>query len=283
MKIAVLSDIHANYRALEAVADQVERWQPDQVLVAGDIVNRGPRSACCWQFVQEKQQLAGWQVIRGNHENYVISRAEIAEPETDPLYAMLQPIYFAYRQLDGRIPSLAALPEQIDLALAGAGKFRLVHASMLGDRIGIYPETSAAEMERLIAPAPAVLAVGHTHRALTRRLKQSLVVNVGSVGLPFDGDQRASYAQITWDGERWQAEIARVAYDLEAAEKDYDLFGFRQGGGPLVELILLELKTALSQLYLWVEKYNQAVQRGEISVEAATRQFLEAPVTKPYW
>ena len=56
MKIAVLADIHANYRALETTIDHVERWKPDHVFVAGDIVNRGPRSLCCLQRIEEKHK-----------------------------------------------------------------------------------------------------------------------------------------------------------------------------------------------------------------------------------
>ena len=54
MKIAVLADIHANYRALETVVQHVENWRPDSVLVAGDIVNRGPRSFCCLEYIEKR-------------------------------------------------------------------------------------------------------------------------------------------------------------------------------------------------------------------------------------
>ena len=60
MKIAVLTDIHGNFPALEAVTEQVERWQPDVVFVAGDIVNRGPRSHDCLRFLQQKKQTEAW-------------------------------------------------------------------------------------------------------------------------------------------------------------------------------------------------------------------------------
>src|SRR3954453_10767982 len=78
-KLAVLSDIHGNFAALQAVADHIERWQPDAVVVAGDIVNRGPRSRDCLRFVLARAAEgipanvgASWQIIRGNHEEYVL-------------------------------------------------------------------------------------------------------------------------------------------------------------------------------------------------------------------
>ena len=92
MKIAVLTDIHANYRALETVIDHVERWNPDLVFVAGDIVNRGPRSECCKHKVEEKRINDGWKVIRGNHEDYVIERDDPDDPKSGVLFDMYQPV-----------------------------------------------------------------------------------------------------------------------------------------------------------------------------------------------
>jgi len=283
MKIAALADIHANFRALETVIDHLERWEPDAVLVAGDIVNRGPRSLRCLEQIEEKRQTAGWQVIRGNHEDYVIERGHPNDPKSGPFYEMIRPIHFTYNQLHGDVSTLEALPQQISLDYGSAGEVRVLHASVLGNRDGIYPETNDRQLEKKIAPAPAVFITGHTHRPLVRQLGGTLVVNVGSVGLPFDGDTRAGYAQIVWQNEKWQAEIIRLEYDLQAAEQDFYTSGFMEQGGPLTELILIEMQTGMGQLYQWVEKYSQLIKQGKISIEQATHEFLENPITEPYW
>ena len=70
MKIAVLSDIHGNLPALEAVTEHLEKWSPDIVILNGDIVNRGPLSKECLDFVLQKP----WHIIKGNHEEFVIGR-----------------------------------------------------------------------------------------------------------------------------------------------------------------------------------------------------------------
>ena len=66
MRIAVLADIHSNLRALEAVADDIERWNPDVVVVAGDIINRGPMPVECLRFVQCKQREKGVTLLASN-------------------------------------------------------------------------------------------------------------------------------------------------------------------------------------------------------------------------
>lgn len=283
MKIAVLADIHANYRAFETAIDHVEHWAPDYVLVAGDIVNRGPRSWCCLKLIEEKRQNEGWQVIRGNHEDYVLQREHPDAPKSGPQFEMFKPVHFAHQQLNGSTGLLRSLPEKLSLDLESAGEVRMLHGSMLGNRDGIYPENTDAELKRKISPPPAVFITGHTHRSLVTHLNGTLIVNAGSVGLPFDGDTRPAYAQITYRNGKWAAEIIRLTYDIQAAEKDFFDFGFVDGGGPLVDLILVELRTGMGQLYQWVVKYNDPIKNGEITVEAAAKEFLQNPITEPYW
>ena len=92
---------------------------------------------------------------------------------------------------------------------------------MSTNRVGIYPETPDRDLESKIAPPRPLLVVGHTHFALVRRLNSTLVVNAGSAGLPFDGDTRPAYAQLTWQSDGWKARITRVDYDLAQAERDF--------------------------------------------------------------
>jgi putative phosphoesterase len=282
MKLAVLSDIHANYIALEAVTDHIERWGPDFVVVAGDMVNRGPRSGDCLQFLLEKQKTAGWEILRGNHEDYVIFCAE-ADNLTPAHYSLFQPVFFAIDQLDRNVSVLKNLPETITKNHPDYGQVRVVHASMKNNRDGVYPETPDRSLRKKIAPAPAVFVTGHTHRPLTRTLNGTLVINSGSAGLPFDEDVRPSYAQITWRKGQWQAEIVRVKYDIIQAEKDYATSGYLENAGPISQLVRLELKSGLGQLYQWTSEYNDPILKGETTVEAAVKDFLQSPITKPYW
>jgi len=270
MKIAILADVHANFVALQTVAAHVERWQPDAVVVAGDIVNRGPRPRECLEFVLQKQQTAGWLAVKGNHEDYVISCA----PSNGTQSEIWRIADWTYEQLNGDVAALQALPFQVDLPLPGGSELRVVHASMLGNRNGIYRHTTDEHLRQKIAPPPAVFCAGHTHIPLRRTIDQTLVVNAGSVGLPFDGDQRAGYAQIELGRSRRSARIVRLKYDYCRAEQDFYATGFWPGGGPLAKLVLDELRTAQSRLYQWTAEYQQATIAGEISLEAAVNNFL---------
>ena len=283
MKIAVLTDIHANFVALQAVNAHIEGWEPDHVVMAGDLVNRGPRPTECLKFVQEKIRTSGWRWVRGNHEDYVISQSRQKAPHCGPHFEVHKASYWTYQQLGCDVTALESMPFQQSLRDPAGDEVRIVHASMRGLRDGIYPETSDSALATKISAnsagpqedPPAVFCVGHTHRPLVRRLNSTLVVNAGSAGLPFDGDTRPTYAQLTFQKGEWQAEIVRVDYDLRAAERDFYTSGYLPDAGPLVDLVLVELREARSQLYNWSIRYQDRAWRGEISMEDSVREFRE--------
>lgn len=198
MKLAVISDIHGNLPALQTVTAHLDRWQPDQVIVNGDVVNRGPLSDACWQFVEERRQADGWLVLRGNHEEFVTAWQTRPTPAGDPEPGLYLDSYWVYQQLNGSIPQLTGLPNCHTIPSPDSQELRLTHASMRHNRDGILQQAPAAELRAQIAPAPSVFVTAHTHRPFIRTIDQTQVINVGSVGAPFDGDLRASYAQLTW-------------------------------------------------------------------------------------
>jgi putative phosphoesterase len=276
MKLAILADIHANLTALRTVTAHIEAWRPDTVIVAGDVVNRGPRPLECLQLVQEKQHTAGWLVVRGNHEDYVLKQTKPDAPRRGPQFEIHRHSFWTYQQLNGNALALAVMPLQQRLSAPDGGEVRVTHGSMLGNRDGIYPETADADLRQKIEPAATLFCVGHTHRPLVRFIDETLVVNVGSAGLPFDGDPHPSYAQLEWRRGRWQAKIMRLNYDRQQAERDFFETGFMEGSGPLAYLILNELRTAQSRLFQWTELYQPLVLAGEMTMEESVREFLTA-------
>lgn len=276
MKLAVLADIHANLVALETVTAHLEAWQPDVVVVAGDVVNRGPRPLECWQLVQNRQHSAGWLLVRGNHEDYVLSQTRPNAPRQGPRFEIQRHTYWTCQQLNGNVAKLASMPAQQSLLAPDGGKILVMHGSRRGSRDGIYPETTAADLRCKIEPSASLFCVGHTHRPLIRRIDNTLVVNVGSAGLPFDGDPRPGYAQLEWQHGDWQARIIRLDYDRAKAERDFFETGCLEQSGPMARLILDELRTAQSRLFQWTEQYQSSVLAGQMSMAEATQEFLVA-------
>lgn len=284
MKIAVISDIHGNLPALRTVTRDVESWGPDQVIVAGDIINRGPLSLDCLRFVQEKRHRWGWRVIKGNHEDFVLARGRPNAPASGPSFELVRFAEWAFQQVNvnGYLETLRGLPDKIVHLAPDGSEFRVVHASMRNNRDGIYPKSSDEELWKQIAPVPAVFVTAHTHRPMIRRFNDTLVVNVGSVGAPFDGDRRASYGRFQWTRAGWEAEIVRLPYNQEQTERDYVESGFLREGGPLAQLMLVELRRAGGLIYRWAKRYQDAVLAEEISIEASVRELLQDEDLRPF-
>lgn len=275
MKLVVLADVHGNLPALEAITADLEAWGPDQVIVAGDVINRGPRSPECLAFLMEKVQHAGWQVLKGNHEDYVIAQARPHSPRSGPLFEVYRHTHWTYTQLNRQGTTVESWPDFISITSPDGGDVRIAHASSLGNTHGIFPMMEDEELTRRVGePAPTLFCSGHTHYPFLTRIGETLVANVGAAGLPFDGDPRGCYARFTWR-QTWQGEIVRVEYDRARTLADFRESGFLHQAGPMTWLVLVEFLRAKSQLFAWMRDYFEPVLAGQTTVEATVREQLE--------
>jgi predicted phosphodiesterase len=211
MRIAVVSDIHGNFTALEAVIADLERQGPDIVLHGGDLALAGCRPA---EVIDRVREL-GWPGILGNADELLWRPEEHATQRrrAPKLHALLRVLFDDYapatRELigDDRMRWLRTLPgEHREPGLT------LVHARP-GD-LWRAPQPEAEDSALVSAYGgcgTGIVVYGHIHRPYVRRLGELVVANSGSVGSPYDGDPRASYLLLD-DG---QLEIIRVEYDVE--------------------------------------------------------------------
>jgi predicted phosphodiesterase len=201
--LAVLYDIHGNLAALEAVLADAESVGVDRFLLGGDYALFGPFPA---ETVEVLDGLETVGRIRGNVDRW---SAHPGQAPDDPL---IHDAISACREAlgDVAVTGLDQLPEQ--LVLDGA---RYCHASPVSDLRSFLPSPGEDEAELLAGVAERRLVFGHTHLAFTRHSDSGIeLINPGSVGMPFDGDQRAAYAVVREDGS---FEPRRVAYDHEGA------------------------------------------------------------------
>ena len=285
MKLAVLSDIHGNWPALAATLADVDGWRPDRVLVNGDVVNSGPSNVACWEAIARRTAADGWIVLRGNHEEYVAEWRDYAGPRHGPAYDLIRLSEWTYRQFSdpAAVAAMAALPERWQWTAPDGARLVAMHASPLGNRAGIYPFTTDEEARRKIVPGAAVFLTAHTHVPHQRLLDGTQVVNTGSIGLPGDGDGRASYGRVTWQARRgWRAEIVRVAYDRAAAERDFFTSGFLAEAGPEAEMALVEFRAARDARTRWRAIYGERVRNGQLTLAETIRRFLQETEFQPF-
>ncbi len=270
MKIAVLSDVHGNLPALEAVLEDIERRRPDRVVVNGDLLNRGPLSLEVLQLLRRAQPAA--ELIRGNHENYLLACAEgRIENGIADIDCLAE---WTVAHLGEEVAALKEWHTELALEdMEGGSSLHITHGSLLGDRCGIHPETDEAALAERIGDVRDLFIASHTHKAFSRRFRGTLVVNTGSVGQPFDGDPRAAYGFFTFSKGRWSAESVRLEYDRERALRDFHDSGFIDEAGPLAALIEREVRECRIHVGRWRDEYLQAVKSGAIGVAESIAQY----------
>lgn len=277
MKIAVLADIHANLAALHAVLADIETWSPDVVIVAGDIINRGPQSVECLDLILDLGTHHGWRVMRGNHEDYILNYERDHSRHKGPISGLRREISringWTYQRLKDHLDKFASLPERIDLEIPG-GILSVLHASLRHNRDGVLNRSSDDELRQQIDPAATIFCVGHTHMPFIRQIDTTLLINVGAVGLPFDGDTRAAYARLTYGRQGWRARIVRVRYDLDEAVHAFRASGMIEECGAVAGIMLRELQTGQSLMFDFVPAYLDRIHVGEISIDDAVSEFL---------
>jgi len=215
MRIVLFSDIHGNVVALEAVLADIRREAaPDALFVAGDLVLLGPRPA---EALALLRSIDGARFVKGNTDQYLIDYGDDEEG-----------VAFARQRLsEDEIAFVRDLPFEQRLEAAPGHELLVVHANPRDLEGQIRPDSSDELLRpMLLGVAAEVVAFGHYHVPFTRQLDQWTLVDVASVGMPRDGDQRAVYAVLTWERGKWQIEHRRVAFDIEAVARDYAATGY---------------------------------------------------------
>jgi len=223
-RIAVVSDIHSNLQALEAVLARIDELGCDTVWCLGDIVGYGARPAECLDLLRDRGTL----FVQGNHDAAV---ADVTATIWFNLHSRIAVQHNRKILPPAAIGFLAALPIRRDLNDGTV----LCHGSP-ADRDRYLLDTNLLEearREQEAARGPGLTWFGHTHQPVWH-LEQPVspepgqpqavpadrrvLINPGSVGQPRDGDPRAAFG--CWDRDAGEMVLERVEYDLEAARRD---------------------------------------------------------------
>jgi diadenosine tetraphosphatase ApaH/serine/threonine PP2A family protein phosphatase len=232
MRVAVISDIHANEHALSAVLEAVDAAAPDAIWCLGDVVGYGPAPNACCAVIEERADLC----LIGNHDLVALGELGVEDFNEDAAAAALwtrSELSDESRRFLSRLEPKAATD--------GA---ELFHASAR-DPVWEYVLSAEAAYFSLLATTAPLVLVGHSHVALaiglddaqlhgglapagTRiELTDRWLLNPGSVGQPRDGDPDAAWLEL--DLERRFAVFHRVAYPIERTQAEMRERGLPEG------------------------------------------------------
>lgn len=221
MRVALLSDLHGNALALEAVLADVARRGADRLVCLGDVATLGPRP----EEVLHRLQGLGCACLLGNHDAFLL------DPELIHQYTEAPPVVASVQATRDRLAGsfdafLRTFVPTLELELGGGQRLGLYHGSPRSNIEDVLVTTPPDQLDDLLRGLSAdVYAGGHTHLQMTRQHRGALVVNPGSVGLPFlesaaGGPPRvlpyAEYAIVEGSSNGLSVELRRVPLDRAA-------------------------------------------------------------------
>lgn len=219
MKAAFISDVHGNAVALQAVLNDLKTKQVDKVYVLGDLCYRGPEPKRSLELIQGLQT----EVIKGNADEWVVRGVHKGEVAEAALELMNRERDWTVSQLEeADIDYLNALPTELHLDLDGVA-VHAFHAApdSLFTVVSSSETDEVLETKLMLSESNDVYIYAHIHKPYIRYIKGKVVINIGSVGLPFDGVKKASYAIVETDGHRISTSIERVEFDADKVMSQY--------------------------------------------------------------
>jgi putative phosphoesterase len=210
MKIALISDIHSNLPALEAVLAHAHSQGVETFWCMGDLLHFNAYPQEVVKTIRKLDAVC----IYGNIDCQVMDLKKLIEKKKE-IPDDQQPLVWTYQQLTPKSRKyLADLPMTRRLKLNGS-RFLLVHGSPVAFDDPIYSDTPDARLRELARMTKAEFIIcGHTHKPFVREVEGVTFINPGSVGKPIDGDPRACYAIMKVKKDVVSIEPFRVSYDL---------------------------------------------------------------------
>lgn len=220
MRIALLSDIHGNLTALDAVLAELAQEQIDQYLCLGDVLEHGP---------QPKATLArilalNCPIVMGNTDERMLTDYRLATPPSPMRPGYEQDIWSAAQLTDSDREAIRTFLPTIFLTLAARVTLLGFHGSPRHNNEFIGASLSDETLgERIAGFSATIMAGGHSHEQMLRRYRDTLVINPGSVGAPFTvtkGEPQrpalAEYAILDVQSrERLAIDFRRTPFDIE--------------------------------------------------------------------
>lgn len=229
MRVAVISDIHGNMQALEAVISDIEKEKCDRIFCLGDLAMAGPEPEKTILFIKKLHDEGNLELIQGNTDEMIGDFNNFGEQVKLKFPIMGKALENDVKLISAELKQfLYNLPKQKEIEIEGI-KILLVHGSPRKNDENISPDLSIEQVEEMIADTDAdLIFCGHTHIPCGyQTTKKQTVVNDGSVGRPFTPTPQACYAIVEFHNGSFDVQHKFVDYDnIKASEimknRDFD-------------------------------------------------------------
>ncbi len=230
MRIAVISDIHANATAFEAVIKDIRQTSVDQIICLGDITTLGPQPRTCLQMVQD----LGCKCIMGNHDAFMVD-PQLIHTYTD-VPKILDLVAWARNELSPEdLDFINGFNTSLNIRPDESCDWLFCHGTPTSHMADLLSFTPPKDMDTILqGHGVELMACGHTHIQMMRQHKGVMIVNPGSIGLPFkeyvagcrpEIMLHAEYAVIEKKNNQIDLSLKRIPYDQKTFQNTIDNCG----------------------------------------------------------
>lgn len=263
MKLAIVSDIHSNYIALESCMEHINKNQVDQIILLGDYVSDCPKPEKTMELLRKLSQEYCCHFIRGNREEYFLDYAD--GKLTDWKYSSYKgSLLYTFEHLTTKdLDWFRNMPSTDVIAIKGTKPIRIAHGSpdCAKELLDQDQENTKQCLKEL---KEQYLICGHTHRQMIYKYDGKCLINPGSVGVAIGVKEAAHMVYLTYKEEEWHPELVAIPYDYEQLKREFYESHLMDKGHVWPLAILKSIETGINFGPLCAKRaYDMAVLAGE--------------------
>jgi len=248
MRVAVISDIHSNYKALEAFLSYMEDHPADAVICLGDYVTDGPYPERTLSLLHEMEENHPCFLIRGNREEYLLENRK--QDQGWHICSASGALYYTYQRLtQADLDWMESMPSERKLRLENCPELTVCHGApgMIRGNFTLERVLQRQVLERL---ETGYLLGGHSHCQEICKMYGKVYLNPGSLGMAIDEQGRhAQFAMMEGDSRGWEMEQITMDYDVEGYLRDIRESGIEEYGLYLTRAMEKTLVTGHNYFY----------------------------------
>lgn len=273
MRLALMSDVHGNYKALEAFLDYLEEHPVEGIICLGDYVTDSPYPQKTMKLLYEMKERHTCYMVRGNREDYLLNNTDNHQGwKPSSVNGIL--LYTLQNLTNRDLDFFALLPTERELTLEGFPPLYLCHGTPGRVRGNVNEEEGLRERVMTELKYPYLLG-GHSHHQEIYIQDGRTYINPGSLGFAIDGvGGRAQFAILTGTTDRWETELLSISYDVDSFLEDFKKSGVDEVGMTLSKCNKKCLLTGVNYFYLSILAMEEEAKKlgvesiAEISEEA---------------
>lgn len=220
MKIAVLSDIHGNYKALQKCLEHAKSQNIDTYFFLGDYVAEFPYPQKTMEILYDMRVKYQCYFIRGNKEDYWINRRKDVNCDWKNGNRSIGAMNYCYDNLTSRdIDFFETLPICESIHFDGLEPILLCHGAPIDNRVKLLPDDEKTK-EIVNAYSERYILCGHTHTQQLVLNDEKIVLNPGAVGVHLHSKKKTQYMVLESDGQEWKYKFISLDYDVDSVMKE---------------------------------------------------------------